>query len=260
MPMIRLSSLLLVALASVTSVGAQPVPDVDLGERSQAETVEVPIHLQYPEDVFWVSFLVGPATASSGFLDIYTRFEVLTPNVMLWARAGLYDAQTGLLVTTIAGGSHGMLFGSFGQTSPVRPWNVQCATPNAPEFCDWFACGFSGREGELPAGAYLLAIANDNVGFYDGFDVRVTVLPGQRAQRDLTLYLRVQPPEVPFCDPDLNWDGNADQDDVALLVDKISRGEWSPCDASPDYNRDGTADMDDVRTLIDVIASGECPG
>jgi len=253
------SCLLLSFVACVATGRAQPVPDVDLGERSQAETIEVPIHLQYPEDVFWVSFLIGPATADSGFLDIYTRFDLLGPTVLQWPRGGLYNAETGEFLAIMGGGSHNMLFGSFGQTNPVRPWNVQCSNPFDPEYCDWSACGFAGQRGELPAGAYMLAIANDIVGFYDGFDVRVLVGPGQREQRDLTLYLRVHPAGVPYCDPDLNWDGNADQDDVMLLVDKITRGERGPCDANPDYNRDGNYDFDDVRALIDVIASGECP-
>jgi len=255
----RISCLLVAALASAASVRAQPVPDVDLGERSQAETIEVPIHLQYPEDVFWVSFLIGPATADSGFLDIYTRFDLLGPTVLQWPRGGLYDAETGEFLAIMGGGSHNMLFGSFGQTNPVRPWNVQCANPSDPEHCDWSACGFAGQRGELPAGAYMLAIANDIVGFYDGFDVRVLVRPGQQEQRDLTLYLRVQPPEVPFCDPDLNWDGNADQDDVAVLVDLIAWGDERSCIPNSDYNRDGNRDMDDVRSLIDVIAGGVCP-
>jgi hypothetical protein len=252
------ANLMLSSLLCGLALG-QPVADVDLGVRVQPETVVVPVHLAYAEDVFWVRFVIDPANADAGFLDIYSRFEVLAPVVLRLPRAGLYDAQTGRLVGMLEGGSHDTLFGSFGQTSPRRPWNIQCANPNDPEFCDWSACPFGGQWGGLPGGAYLLAIANDLVGFYDGFDVRVTVRPGQQQQRDLTLYLRVHPPETPYCDPDLNWDGNADMDDVTFLIHMIAWGDYDSCTPDPDYNRDGSIDQDDVLALIDVIAGGGCP-
>jgi spore coat protein A len=62
----------------------------------------------------------------------------------------------------------------------------------------------------------------------------------------------------PSCDPDLNLDGNADQDDVAYLVQAIAGGP-NPANADLDFNRDGNADQDDVWKLIDVIAGGRCP-
>jgi endonuclease/exonuclease/phosphatase family metal-dependent hydrolase len=64
--------------------------------------------------------------------------------------------------------------------------------------------------------------------------------------------------EAPMCDPDLNQDGNVDQDDIAYLINVISGGE-NPTGIDPDFNRDGNVDQDDVSALINVIAGGACP-
>jgi probable HAF family extracellular repeat protein len=63
---------------------------------------------------------------------------------------------------------------------------------------------------------------------------------------------------TPCCDPDYNQDGNADQDDIAYLVNVIGGGE-NPTNRDPDFNQDGNADQDDVSALIDVVAGGACP-
>jgi hypothetical protein len=60
------------------------------------------------------------------------------------------------------------------------------------------------------------------------------------------------------CDPDVNRDGNADQDDVAYLVEAIGGGA-NPHGVDPDFNRDGNADQDDVAALINAVAGGPCP-
>ncbi|MFZ2875388.1 MAG: hypothetical protein WAZ94_13020 [Phycisphaerales bacterium] len=58
--------------------------------------------------------------------------------------------------------------------------------------------------------------------------------------------------------PDLNQDGNADQDDLAYLVNVLSGGD-NPTRIDPDFNLDGNADQDDIAALINVIAGGPCP-
>lgn len=60
------------------------------------------------------------------------------------------------------------------------------------------------------------------------------------------------------CDPDLNQDGNIDQDDVAYLINVVGGG-GNPGGIDPDFNRDGNVDQDDVAALIDVVAGGDCP-
>lgn len=60
------------------------------------------------------------------------------------------------------------------------------------------------------------------------------------------------------CDPDLNQDGNVDQDDVAYLINVVAGGE-NPSGIDPDFDRDGNVDQGDVTALISVVAGGGCP-
>ncbi|MCE7972923.1 MAG: hypothetical protein DYG92_01170 [Leptolyngbya sp. PLA1] len=63
---------------------------------------------------------------------------------------------------------------------------------------------------------------------------------------------------APPCDPDLNQDGNVDQDDVLYLINVIGGGD-NPTGIDPDFNLDGNADQDDVLALINAIGGGGCP-
>ncbi len=65
-------------------------------------------------------------------------------------------------------------------------------------------------------------------------------------------------PDECACDPDLNADGNTDQDDIACLAQAVA-GNASCTDADPDFNRDGNVDQDDVDALAQVVAGAECP-
>jgi hypothetical protein len=69
--------------------------------------------------------------------------------------------------------------------------------------------------------------------------------------------VRVRVLEDSPCDPDLNRDGNPDQDDVFYLINVIGGGD-NPAGANPDFNRDGNVDQDDVSSLINVIGGGLC--
>jgi len=62
----------------------------------------------------------------------------------------------------------------------------------------------------------------------------------------------------PTCDPDFTCDGNADQDDVACIINVIAGNPGCECQ-DPDFNRDGNVDQDDVAALINVVAGGNCP-
>jgi uncharacterized membrane protein len=66
-----------------------------------------------------------------------------------------------------------------------------------------------------------------------------------------------EPPPQP-CDPDMNQDGNADQDDVAYLINVVGGG-GNPTGIDPDFNQDGNADQDDVAALINTVGGGGCP-
>lgn len=65
-------------------------------------------------------------------------------------------------------------------------------------------------------------------------------------------------PTPPECDPDLNQDGNVDQDDVAYLIDVVGGGE-NPNNIDPDFSRDGNVDQDDISALINAVGGGGCP-
>ncbi|MDX2131029.1 MAG: hypothetical protein SFY69_03120 [Planctomycetota bacterium] len=60
------------------------------------------------------------------------------------------------------------------------------------------------------------------------------------------------------CDPDVNCDGNVDQDDVACLVQAVA-GEGSCICTDPDFNQDGNVDQDDIEALTQVVAGSPCP-
>jgi len=63
---------------------------------------------------------------------------------------------------------------------------------------------------------------------------------------------------VPACDPDVNRDGNVDQDDLLYLVN-VTGGGPNPTGIDPDFNHDGNVDQDDIAALIEVVAGGPCP-
>jgi hypothetical protein len=63
---------------------------------------------------------------------------------------------------------------------------------------------------------------------------------------------------TPQCDPDVNQDGNVDQDDVAYLINVVGGGP-NDTGIDPDFNQDGNVDQDDVSALINVVAGGNCP-
>jgi hypothetical protein len=63
---------------------------------------------------------------------------------------------------------------------------------------------------------------------------------------------------APACDPDLNQDGNVDQDDIAYLINVVGGG-GNPTGIDPDFNQDGNVDQDDVSALINTVGGGGCP-
>jgi len=60
------------------------------------------------------------------------------------------------------------------------------------------------------------------------------------------------------CCPDVNQDGNVDQDDVGYLINVVGGGDNST-GIDPDFNHDGNIDQDDVAALVSVVAGGACP-
>jgi hypothetical protein len=65
------------------------------------------------------------------------------------------------------------------------------------------------------------------------------------------------PPPTP-CDPDVNCDGNVDQDDIACLTQAVGGNSSCIC-TNPDFNRDGNVDQDDIDALAQVVGGAPCP-
>lgn len=63
---------------------------------------------------------------------------------------------------------------------------------------------------------------------------------------------------VTACDPDVNCDGNVDQDDVICIIDVVAGNPGCEC-VDADFNQDGNVDQDDVIAIIGVVAGGPCP-
>ncbi|MCE7975166.1 MAG: hypothetical protein DYG92_12715 [Leptolyngbya sp. PLA1] len=87
--------------------------------------------------------------------------------------------------------------------------------------------------------------------------ITLTVTDNRGATTTDVVVITIDPPSV-NCDPDLNQDGNVDQDDVSYLINVVGGGE-NPSGIDPDFNQDGNVDQDDVSALINVVAGGPCP-
>ncbi|MCE7975487.1 MAG: hypothetical protein DYG92_14390 [Leptolyngbya sp. PLA1] len=148
---------------------------------------------------------------------------------------------------------------SFGCADP-RPPVCMLREGSMPDEGQWL-CDlrpYSGQDGELSAGEYWIAVGNSIhpvQGVPWGAASTISPLnPGRRVD----FWFRIQPPAIPYCDGDFNWDGSADQDDVLYLANVLAGGE-NPTGRWADYNRDGNEDQDDLLALVHTIAGGGCP-
>jgi hypothetical protein len=156
----------------------------------------------------------------------------------------------------------------FNRFFPGSPWTTAggdfSATPSAVKAVDQAGFYTWGPEAQLTADcqAYVdgslsnfgwVLVGNETTPVTaKRFDSRENLDPSVRPVMSVT-YL---PP--PSCDPDLNQDGNVDQDDVSYLINVIGGGE-NPTGIDPDFNGDGNADQDDVLALINTIGGAGCP-
>ena len=95
---------LVVVALSARAVTAQPEDFIDLGRRVVQETIVVPIHLDFAEDVQWVRIELPTVTADAGFVDMWTRVEEWTPTDLLIPAATLYDSVGRDLVGVVGPG------------------------------------------------------------------------------------------------------------------------------------------------------------
>jgi trimeric autotransporter adhesin len=143
----------------------------------------------------------------------------------------------------------------FGCADEVAVFNAD-ATAGAT--LRWRRNGVALTEGQtLPTGGVVtgvatgtLSIANPGPGAVGDFDCVASTPCGSATSNAARLR--------PCCEPDVNRDGNIDQDDVAYLLGLLT-GAPNPMGIDPDFNRDGNADQDDLAALVEAVAGGGCP-
>ncbi len=243
---------------------AQPSDFTDLGEHLGPEVVTVPVQLRAANDVQWFRIVLPAVSADGGYVDIRSEYPhaplryaperewMGRPDLVVFSDEGTYlgrsDPGVGLLNQIVV---------SWGDTDPRTPLCVYYDD----EFDPHYECGhvFDGFTGELNGWEYWLAVGQfpvlDTGAPWSAFS---TLQPDSNPARLTTLIFTIQPAGVPYCDPDMNWDGNADASDLDYLINVIAGGE-NPTGRNPDFNRDGNVDMGDVDALINVIAGGTCP-
>lgn len=113
-----------------------------------------------------------------------------------------------------------------------------------------FVRGLVPHHGFLDAQSRLWAVVE-----LRGSDAALCAGPDVVTGRALVFVPGMAPPE---CDPDLNQDGNVDQDDVAYLIEVVGGGQ-NPTGIDPDFSGDGNVDQDDVSALINAVGGGGCP-
>lgn len=239
-------------LAGASAV-AQPETFTDLGTIAESTTLVIPIHLNAGNEVRWFRVMLPSASTDAGFVDVWTYPNLNLPGNLPLPRVGVYRIDGTL--------------SAWSRWDELTEANLSCGLmdPRAPityppiggdeEF--YSGESFRGQEGPLPASTYWIAVGNllsfspaDWHVFSNG--------SATDPDRDTVLHLRVQPPNLPYCDADLNWDGSADAGDIDYLVNVLSGGD-NPTGRFPDFNRDGNEDQDDVAALINTIAGGGCP-
>lgn len=131
----------------------------------------------------------------------------------------------------------------FVSASPTGTAFAPPATvPGYRTLAGWNALQFRGPSGGRPAGWFPLL---------DGGK------PASAADVPQDLPFLLTGVAVPSCDPDMDANGVADQDDIHYLVNVIGGGD-NPTGINPDFDRNGVADQDDVVRLIDAVAGGGC--
>ncbi|MCE7975511.1 MAG: hypothetical protein DYG92_14510 [Leptolyngbya sp. PLA1] len=237
------------------SASAQPVIYTDLGPRLAPEELVIPIRLQSGDDRQWFRIEIAAATTDAGFLDIWTYPADLGGHFIRLPRVGLYDDFGNLVGVSdnLTEFQYAML--SFGLQDPRPAATMPPFLDEEPVSPGWPS---KGQRGVLPAGTYWFVVTRGGaVSFNPNWFVGSAENPA-RMDRNTELHIRIQPPDIPYCDGDFNWDGNTDQDDVMYLANVLAGGD-NPTGRWADYNRDGNEDQDDLLALVHTIAGGGCP-
>ncbi|MFA6046970.1 MAG: hypothetical protein WC718_18450 [Phycisphaerales bacterium] len=223
------------------------------------EQFSTPIHLDSGSDIEWFRIELPDVNEQSGFIDMWSLVPnpcgSLCDSLLYSADMSIYSESGELIGVSNGLGDIGGIGFSFGITDPRPPICLQSEPGTYPEYvCSYPVSPFSMVP--LARGTYWLAAGNRLLATLHNWEVYTHASPTNPA-RDTTLYFNIHPAGVPYCDPDMNWDGNADSADIDYLINVIAGGE-NPNGRNPDFNRDGNADMGDVDALINVIAGGAC--
>jgi hypothetical protein len=232
-----------------TNVNGSPAPaavpptvDFDLGIISGP--TPGPQVILGPQQQVWYKFQTcQDATDPLSFLDIDG-----SASANIRAEWFVFDSVGNLVTADALSGPGDRPQISFGQVSPERP-AIGDGLP------------FAGQDGNLPAGTYYMALAYDFVtgvpALGSGY-FHVRPVGGSSGFTYFADFIPSWSGCGPSCDPDVNQDGNVDQDDVAYLVNVIAGGD-NPTGIDPDFNHDGNVDQDDYASIVDVVAGGPCP-
>ncbi|MFZ2874237.1 MAG: hypothetical protein WAZ94_07115 [Phycisphaerales bacterium] len=240
-------------LAAAQAANAQPDVYVDLGTMGEARTtLVVPVRLSYPTEIKWFRVTLPAASAGAGFVDIWTQQDFRYNENMGLPGCVVFDASGRRMAH-----SHHVAYGdallSCGLADPRPP----IPEPSLEIEPTYISAPRAGQHGELPAGTFWLAIGDLLVSSGADWSVQSGSTPLSLGLNAL-FFIDVQPPDIPYCDGDFNWDGNVDQDDVLYLANVLAGGE-NPTGRWADYNRDGNEDQDDLLALVHTIAGGGCP-
>ncbi|MDX2131824.1 MAG: hypothetical protein SFY69_07215 [Planctomycetota bacterium] len=196
--------------------------------------------------VLWSTFEVG-AEAGSGdsFLDI--DFARLCTNVADGV-AYIFNSNGDFVAYSDDEGEGNLPQFSFGAGSGPRTYPPALST-------------FEGLNGTLPAGTYYMATAlfdTDDLQAIGQGRFHVRGLSGSAYTLGADIYSGGTPGSA--CDPDVNQDGNVDQDDISCLAQAVA-GDPTCLGGGvdPDFNRDGNVDQDDIAALEQSVGGAPCP-
>ena len=260
-PCLSVFFIITACFGSNMTVLAQPSSFVDLGSHLNPEQFSTPIHLESGNDIQWLRIELPAVFADEGFVDAWSlkacTSEFPCQDFLGNADMAVYNDAGDIIGRSRTGfDDFGGITESFGLTDPRPPVCIANEPGQYPAY--WCGHVFDGFDGPLPvSGVIWLAVGTDlRVGLHN-WAVQSGTSPGSLGRRD-TLFFRIQPAGVPYCDPDLNWDGNADDGDIDYLINVLAGGD-NPTGRNPDFNRDGSVDQGDIDALLNYVSGGPCP-
>ncbi len=223
------------------SVAPTPITDFGVVTAPGAQSADV---APGPLNVMWYKFTLAGGTGASTYLDLDTGYSGATTNDDVMA---LYDASGNLLATddNDSLNSHAAL--SFGAPGSPRTGNGGDTLP------------FDGRDGNLAAGTYYVALALPPMtASASRWHVRTT----SASNLGVLLTLTTNSDGSPGCGTaDFDGDGDTGTDaDIEAFFACLAGNCCATCFAlGADFNADGDVGTDaDIESFFRVLAGGPC--